>query len=173
MLSGRANPVGMGYSVMAPSVVIRPMLLPMYSVNHSLPSGPEAMPQGALSGVGMGYSVMAPSVVIRPILPLDSVNHRLPSGPEAMADGQQPVGYSVIVPSVLIRPILLPMRSVNQRLPSGPDTMPMGTLPAVGMEYSVMRFVASAGTPVIPMRTPTDTRMRTTRPSLMACSPAL
>ena len=37
---------------------------------------------------------------------------------------------------LLTRPILLVDSSVNQMLPSGPDVMPVGSLPAVGIEYS-------------------------------------
>ena len=55
--------MGRGYSVMAPPVVIRPILFPWFSVNHRLPSGPAAIPIGSLSAVGRGYSVMAPPVV--------------------------------------------------------------------------------------------------------------
>jgi len=77
-----------GYSVMAPPVVILPILSPEHSANHRLPSGPEAMPCGMLLGVGMGYSVTVPPTVIRPmLLPVCSVNHRLPSGPETMPNG--------------------------------------------------------------------------------------
>ncbi len=43
---------------------MRPILLPLYSVNQRLPSDPTAMPCGMLPAVGMGYSVMA-GVVVR------------------------------------------------------------------------------------------------------------
>ncbi len=38
------TPATSGNSVIAPSVVIRPILLAPFSVNHSAPSGPEAIP---------------------------------------------------------------------------------------------------------------------------------
>jgi len=38
--------LGIGYSVMAPVVAIRPMLLPICSTNHSAPSEPTAIPAG-------------------------------------------------------------------------------------------------------------------------------
>ena len=70
---------------MSPDVVMRPMRLPLNSVNHKLPSGPAVMPNGWLPPAGSGNSVIAPAVVLRAILlPLNSVNHRLPSGPAAM-----------------------------------------------------------------------------------------
>src|SRR5260221_6516747 len=71
-----------------PLVVIRPMLFPLSSVNHRLPSGPVVMPPGSLGVVGTGNWVIAPLVVIRPILfPEDSVNQTLPSGPRVMPKG--------------------------------------------------------------------------------------
>ena len=80
-------------------------------MNQRLPSGPAAMPPGALSAVGIGNSVTTPAVVIRPILlPSASVNQRLPSGPAAMPDGRLlavGIGNSVMTPAVVIRPILL------------------------------------------------------------------
>jgi len=58
-----------GNSVMLPLVVMRPILLALtdaelagtawtYSVNHSAPSGPPAMPWGELAAVGSGNSVI-------------------------------------------------------------------------------------------------------------------
>src|SRR5262245_37465904 len=92
-------PLGIGYSTMEPARVARP-ILPVVSVNHRLPSGPEVMPWGSTKGVGMGYSVMAPWGVIRPmLLPKVSVNHRLPSGPVVIPLGELPtvgMAYSVI-----------------------------------------------------------------------------
>src|SRR6266571_9055783 len=56
--------------------IARLILFPVTSVNHTFPSGPAAMPSGALPPVGMGYSFTAPEGVILPILlPLNSVNH--------------------------------------------------------------------------------------------------
>ena len=43
---GALNGVGVGYSVIVPSVVIRPILWPFSSVNQSAPSGPTVMPAG-------------------------------------------------------------------------------------------------------------------------------
>ena len=48
-----------------PPVVIRPILLPEYSANHSAPSGPAAMSIGLLPAVGTAYSAITPAVVIR------------------------------------------------------------------------------------------------------------
>src|ERR1700690_4010358 len=57
------GPVTWGYSVMAPAVVIRPILLPLSSVNHKAPSGPATISSAKAPGVGIGYSVTAPLVV--------------------------------------------------------------------------------------------------------------
>src|SRR2546422_80928 len=46
-----------GNSVMAPAVVIRPILSPTASVNHRFPSGPAVIPTGSLLAVGMGNSL--------------------------------------------------------------------------------------------------------------------
>ena len=48
--------VGMMYSEMTPATVIRRILLPLDSVNHSAPSGPAAMTSGWLDAVGTVYS---------------------------------------------------------------------------------------------------------------------
>src|SRR5436309_3424881 len=42
-----------------------------------------------------------------------------------------------MLPAGVIRPILLRVASVNQRLPSGPAAIPSGSLPDVGMAYSL------------------------------------
>ena len=47
---------------------ICPILLPVYSLNQILPSGPAVMPIGLLLPPGRVYSVMTPAVVILPIL---------------------------------------------------------------------------------------------------------
>src|SRR5262245_35879926 len=108
------------------------MLLLMYSVNHSLPSGPAAMPNGWLAGLGTGNSSNEPDVVTRPIwFALYSVNHSRPSGPEAITAGSlDAVGTanSVKDPEVETRPILFALLSVNHTLPSGPAAMPPGVL---------------------------------------------
>ncbi|MGB8205840.1 MAG: hypothetical protein WCE83_14305 [Candidatus Baltobacteraceae bacterium] len=59
MNDGSLCAVGTGYSVIAPLVVIRPMLFPVLSPNQSAPSGPAAIPSGALFAVGTGNSVTA------------------------------------------------------------------------------------------------------------------
>jgi hypothetical protein len=61
--------VGIGNSEVAPDGVMRPILLPKYSVNHRLLSGPRVMlpREPALFGVGIGNSSTTPAVVIRPI----------------------------------------------------------------------------------------------------------
>src|SRR6266516_3249261 len=103
MPRGRLFFVLMRNSVMAPPVVLRP-ILPADSVNQRLPSGPVVMPTGPLLAVGMGNSVNLPLGVMRPISPTPcviSVNHRLPSGPAVMAIGALFVGMgnSVMVPA--------------------------------------------------------------------------
>src|ERR1017187_9046748 len=141
----------MEYSVNPPDVVIRPILLTPFSVNHNAPSGPNAIPKGSLPAVGVEYSVSPPEVVIRPILlPICSVNHNAPSGPDAMDTAPLfdcGMEYSVRPPEVVIRPILLLLHSVNHNAPSGPDAMPQGKLLKIkglveirgpaGREYSV------------------------------------
>src|SRR6266705_758713 len=93
MLYGNAETVGTGYSVIAPPVVIFPILLPLpISVNQRLPSEPAAIPCGTACSVGMRYSVITPPVVIFPILLswpslVYSVNQRLPSGPATTPNG--------------------------------------------------------------------------------------
>lgn len=130
---------GMAYSMMVPAVVIRPILLPLPSVNHNAPSGPAVMPAGELFAVGTGYSVITPAVVIRPILPPFSVNQSAPSGPAVIPVG--PLfgvgkGYSVKLPDVVTRPILLPLSSVNHSAPSGPAVISSGSsLRPVGSGY--------------------------------------
>jgi hypothetical protein len=91
--------VGTRYSLIAPAVVIRPILLPLASVNQSAPSGPAVMLSNPLDDVGTGYSLSAPAVVIRPILlPKYSGNQSAPSGPATMLSGKaadDARGYSV------------------------------------------------------------------------------
>src|SRR5260370_38534255 len=62
MPSGSLGVVGIGNWVIAPLVVIRPILFPEDSVNQTLPSGPRVMPKGALLGAGGGNSVMGPTL---------------------------------------------------------------------------------------------------------------
>src|SRR5438552_2352059 len=69
-----------------------PILFPVFSVNHRLPSGPVVIRSGPLPLVGTANSVITPAVVILPILlPLNSVNQRLPSGPELIPKGALPL----------------------------------------------------------------------------------
>src|SRR5216684_7125632 len=75
-------------SVMLPSVVIRPILFVLYSVNHNAPSDPGVISYGRAPGVGRGYSVIWPPGVMRPILlPSSSVNQRVPPGPWVISAG--------------------------------------------------------------------------------------
>src|SRR5215210_5373850 len=59
--------VGVNATVQVAGETIRPILLPVSSVNHNAPSGPTVIPAGPLSAVGTVKSVMIPAVVIRPI----------------------------------------------------------------------------------------------------------
>jgi len=127
------NPDGTGNSsIVAPSVVMRPILLALRSVNQSLPSNPLAMPLGVPDIVGIGNWVMVgPLGVTRPIvLASGSVNHRLPSGPATMSNGPNPKSVvSSKVPETVNLPILGVVSkefSVNHRLPSGPAVIPCG-----------------------------------------------
>src|SRR5438445_599896 len=118
---------------------MRPILLPLSSVNQRLLSGPAVIPYGALLAVGAANSVTLTQVVRRPIwLRLTSVNQRLPSGPTVISFGLPLVGgaYSVTVP-VGVLFATAPLNSVNQRLPSGRAVIPFGPLLAVGTANSV------------------------------------
>jgi hypothetical protein len=53
MPSGPASAVGTGNSMTVPEVVIRPILLPAFSQNHSVPSAAGAIPIGRLFGVSV------------------------------------------------------------------------------------------------------------------------
>ena len=53
-------PLGSGNSVTVPDVVMRPILLPVSSVNQTLPSGPDVMPFTVLLTVGIENSVIVP-----------------------------------------------------------------------------------------------------------------
>ena len=68
-------------SVMTPAGVIRPMRLPLDSVNQRLPSGPRVMSKGSAGDVRPTLnSVTTPSGVMRPIPGMfASVNHRFPT----------------------------------------------------------------------------------------------
>src|SRR5215831_5941672 len=146
MLFGRLAGVGMANSVITPSGVIRPMLLPRISVNQRFPSGPAVISHGAERGVGTGNSVSTASGVMRPIrFPGISVNHTFPSGPAVITSGCPPAvtGYSVTAPvDGVSRPIApapaVVRRSVNHTLPSDPTATAVGLLAAVGTGYSVI-----------------------------------
>ena len=81
-------------SVTAPVGVIRPIRLPVDSVNHRFPSGPAAiMLRPAPAVMPIENSVTTPAGVMRPIrFPVDSVNHILPSGPAGDAERRGPCG---------------------------------------------------------------------------------
>jgi hypothetical protein len=74
--------VGVGYSVILPGVVTFtfPILCPVSSAKHALPSGSVVMPQGDESFVDVTNSSMASDVKLsRPILQACiSVNHNTP-----------------------------------------------------------------------------------------------
>src|SRR5260221_9902095 len=73
---------------MVPWGVMRPILLALYSVNQTLPSGPNVMPHGRLWRLRVLNSVMLPLGVISPIVPFfASVNQRLPCGSAAIDPG--------------------------------------------------------------------------------------
>src|SRR5438552_18989470 len=92
MVTGTTSGVGMGNSLIAPLLVVLPILSPSHSVNHRLPSGPDVMPVGKLTGVGTVNSVTCPWVVIRPILlACSSVNHRF-----AVRAGRDAPGAAVV-----------------------------------------------------------------------------
>src|SRR5437763_1797773 len=90
MPNGNDDRVGIGNSVIAPAVVIRPILLPLSSVNQRLPSAPAGAPRTWPVAVGMGKVLTLPDVVIRPtsappLAPPAPVNHRASSGPAAIS----------------------------------------------------------------------------------------
>src|ERR1700676_5052148 len=99
MLPGPPPADGTLYSVIVPTVLIRPILPPAYSANQSAPSGPAAIPTGLLLEVGIGYSVTTPALLSRPILLVaNSVNQIAPSGPAVRRKTSAPGiarGYSV------------------------------------------------------------------------------
>src|SRR5690242_14622555 len=77
-------------------------ILPAYSVNQRLPSGPAVIPARKALAVGTGNSVMVwvGGLIISIRLPVCSVNQRLPSGPAVIHKGCEEavgVGNSVMV----------------------------------------------------------------------------
>ncbi len=80
----------MGNSVTTPPGVIRPACLRLLSMNHTLPSGPAAMPHTSLPRwMPAENDVTTPAGVIRPT-PSRALNHMLPSGPAAIRTGELP-----------------------------------------------------------------------------------
>src|SRR5260370_29894792 len=61
--------------------VMRPIRLPVNSVNHTLPSGPAVIALCSLFAVGAGNSVTTPAVVIGPMPFAWSADRGLPPGP--------------------------------------------------------------------------------------------
>jgi hypothetical protein len=57
MSLGEKPLVDSDYWVMTPEVEIRPILVPIFSVNQSAPSGPAVIAKGWLLAVGTAYSV--------------------------------------------------------------------------------------------------------------------
>src|SRR2546427_11205911 len=95
------------------SDVMRPILLPLTSVNQRLPSGPAAI---SLRKLGTGNSVMVPLGLMRPILlAACSVNQGWPCGAKVMRVGLRAPrgtqkmgrGNSGMVPLGLMRTILV------------------------------------------------------------------
>src|SRR5215469_5108229 len=147
------GPPGTGYSVRSPAVVIRPILLPNSSVNHSAPSGPATIRLGNAPRAS-GYSVNAPSRVIRPTFEADrSTNHSAPSGPSAKPSGVAAgvgTGNWVTCPVAgSSRAIALAPCSVMYRLPSGAATIPCGSADGEGSGYSVIA-PSGARRPILP-----------------------
>src|SRR5437763_1297824 len=85
----------MGNSVMAPPVVIRPILSPAASVNHKAPSGP-ALISGGVAGAGWERAKPAPAPAVLPprsFSPLIRDHHRAPPPPPVLPRGSPaPVG---------------------------------------------------------------------------------
>ena len=91
MASGLSAPVE--YSVIDPPGVIFPMVLPMFSVNQRLPSGPLTISCGnvwiSIELPVVGYSWTTPvDGFTLPMFPSPaSTNHTLPSGPLVIPSG--------------------------------------------------------------------------------------
>ena len=88
MARGCGSSPGIGNSLTAPSVVMRPTRLPAASLNQSAPSR-TTIDKGLLPGeMPVLNSVIFPAGVMRPIWPASvSENQMLPSGPSAMPSG--------------------------------------------------------------------------------------
>ncbi len=90
MPNGCEEGVGTGNSVMTPADVIRPILLPVCSVNQRFASGPSVIIRGSLPAVGIGKSLQSEvsNGAQTPILfALLSVNQIHLSGPTATPHG--------------------------------------------------------------------------------------
>src|SRR5215470_9137693 len=147
------GPPGRGYSVRFPAVVIRPILLPNSSVNHSAPSGPATIRLGNAPGAS-GYSVNAPARVIRPTFEADrSTNHSAPSLPRArpsgVAAGVSTGNWATCPVAGSSRAIALAPCSVMYRLPSGAATIPCGSADGDGSGNSVI-VPSGAIWPILP-----------------------
>ncbi len=127
------------YSVTAPLVVMRPILLTLRIVYQSAPSVPVVM-SCAPDEVGSGNAVTPPAGVTRRMIPLrSSVTHRFPSGPRVMPIRVlfvPPTGNAPSVPSTWMRPTALPPFSANHSAPSGPLVMPAGSVLGAAVENS-------------------------------------
>src|SRR5258708_6698233 len=100
MSVGPLEGVGMTNSVIAPEVVMRPILLAAFSVNHSAQSGglviSEAKP---LLAVGIGNTVTTPALLMRSTSP-PAMSHTAPSGPVVTSEaGPAVIGNWVITPA--------------------------------------------------------------------------
>ena len=83
--------------LIVPSVTMRPILSPPFSVNQSASSGPATIHTGLLSVVGIGNSVIVLPVEMRPILfPCASVNQSSPSGPGVTEKGRLVFGGDLV-----------------------------------------------------------------------------
>src|SRR5579863_2961315 len=131
-----------GYSVISPDVVIRPILPALYSANQSAPSGPRTIMNGWAFFVGTSNSVISPAIVIRPIRPApSSVNQSAPSEPAATLQGPLAGCGSLNSVNFWVRRSNRAMRSLTpsviQILPSGPGPSPAAPLPC-GITNSVI-----------------------------------
>src|SRR5258706_388552 len=147
MLVGPLPGVGIGYSVMTPAGVVRPILFPFCSVNQILPSAPPTIWFGPEKPVtGVPKFPVSSRVFTAPAVP--SVNQTLLSGPSAIPVGPVfawGIVFSWKKPAVVMKPILLALNSVKTRTPYA-DVIVYGPLLEVGTVYSVI-FTPWSGTP--------------------------
>jgi hypothetical protein len=137
--------------VTTPVWLMRPILFPLASVNHTARSGPPVMPDGVDPGVGTGYSMMRLAALAWAPAPRSGLQQVGRGARPALGSWSSPprrhcrrrlrallhqlrgtaaVGWK--------RPILLPSNSVNHWFPSGPAVISWGKLFTVGIGYSVM-----------------------------------